>query len=83
MDTGGACSTDKIQWFEKKGRKKGESCSFVARRHDKNNIDMRCAVCVVLFVSCIFEGCGEVVDVWIWERGEMQELAEVGDEERR
>ena len=60
----GRCPVPRIKHnsSEKRGGRRVEPCalnSFVARRYDKNSIDMRCAACVVLFVWCIFSGESE------------------------
>lgn len=56
--------------------------SFVARRYDKNGIDIRCAACVVLFVWGIFSGKGGVGDTLIGE-AKAGELTEVGRQRKR
>lgn len=54
--------------------------SFVARRYDKNGIDIRCAACVVLFVWGIFSGKGGGVGDTLTEEGKAGGLTEIGSE---
>lgn len=65
MDTGGACSTGKTQWFEKKGRKKGEPYARLSRA-DTIKTTLICAAQSASFY--LFDAFSRVVGRW-WTCG--------------